>query len=129
MTARQAVIDALTAQVGPGLPLDGVRVIGYARTIDPPTTPTVLVRVDTVTPGGPLRQAWRTYGFALVLIPPTTEAGTADDELDAFLEDVLHAVEQAPDLTWTRAQRGTYQDTTYPAYEVTLDVPFTKETP
>lgn len=123
MTARQAVIDAVA-----GLELDGVNVIGYARNIDPPTKPTVLVRVDLVEPYPGLPDRNR-YTFGLVLIPTRSGPGSADDELDDLLEDVLHALDNAPDLTWTRAERGTYQDTTYPAYEVTLSVPFKKESP
>lgn len=132
MTARDEVVATLAAEAGPGLPLAGVAVIAYARNIDPPQVPTVLVRVDEVSPSVPSRDnpipnAWRTYGFALVLVPSTSEPGTADDELDALLEDVLYAIDQHDRLTWTKATRGTYQDTTYPAYEVALTVPFTKE--
>lgn len=127
MTARQAVVAALTAQTGAGQPLHGVRVVGYARNIDPPSKPTVMVRLDEAEPGAGAPNVWRRYAFALVVLPAKTHGSAADDELDALLEDVLYAIEQAPNLTWSKAARGTYQDNSYPAYEVTLSVPFTKE--
>lgn len=117
--ARQATIDAISA-------LDlGVDVQAYAdnRTI---TEPTVMVRVDRARPGAHPR-AWRSYDVALLVIAPKTEVGPADDQLDDLLEDVLLALEESPDLiTWTTAERAVYQDA-QPAYEVTLQVPVTKE--
>lgn len=127
MTARAEVIAALTAQVGPGLGLEGVNVIGYARSIAPPAKPTVLVRLDEVVPSPTNPQAENLHRYALVLIPTMTEPGNADDELEALLEDVLYAIFKAGNLTWSKATRGTYQDTTYPAFEVALDVPILKE--
>src|SRR5690349_17664967 len=117
----------LTALTDVGERLEGVNVIPYARNIDPPAVLTVMVRVDEVSPESPVPNAERTYGFALVLLPTKLEPGPADDELDGLLEDVLYAIDKHPQLTWSKATRATYQDTTYPAYEVTLAVPFTKE--
>ena len=127
MTARAAVIAALSTQVGPGLPLEGVDVIGYARSIDPPAVNTVLVRLDDVVPSPDNPQAENLHHYSLILLTPLTEPGAADDELEAFLEDVLFAVAKAGNLTWSKATRATYQGTNYPAFEVALDVPFLKE--
>ena len=128
MTARDEVVSALTAHTTAGKRLEGVNVIPFARSIDPPAKPTVLVRVDDVTPDrNPVPAVWRTYGFALILVPTQAEPGPADTELDALLEDVLYALDQDTQLTWTKATRATYQDTNYPAYQVDLVVPFTKE--
>lgn len=121
MTARNEVVTTLE-----GILPAGVEVKAYARSIDPPDVPTVLVRVDEVVPN-PLPQVWRGYQFALVLVPTKTDPGPADDELDGLLEDVLFAIDQSDTITWAKATRGTYQDTAYPAYEVTLNVPFSKE--
>lgn len=122
--ARQAVIDALTAQTQAGKPLAGALVMGYARGVDPASKPVVMVRLDEVVQS-PVPQVWRSYRFALVLIPTKSNPGPADDELDALLEAALFAVDRAPNLTWERAQRFTYDDGTYPSYEVTLTLPFT----
>lgn len=124
---RDLVTAGLTAQVGVGLPLEGVDVIAYSRSIDPPANPTVLVRLDEVEPHPEAPQALNLYHFALILIPTVSETGAADDELDDLLEDVLYAIFKAGNLTWSKAVRGTYQDTTYPAFEITLDVPINKE--
>lgn len=116
MTARSTLVAGLREF----LPSD-VRVMPYAEQIDPPRRPTVMVRIDVVQPLLNAPSAARTYQFALVLIPTKCDAGPADDELDRLLEDVLFALESdASPLTWSRAERGTYQGSTYPAYEVTV---------
>lgn len=124
---RDEVVDGLTVFITPGGPLEGVDVIAYARGIDPPAVQTVLVRLDEVVPHPKVPQELNLYRFALVLLPTKTVAGPADDELDGLLEDVLYAIHKTGNMTWSKATRGTYQDTTYPAFEVTLDVPFQKE--
>lgn len=123
MTAREEVISALT---GTGV-LDPAQVVGYARSIDPPSIPTCLVRLDDVVPSPDNPQAENLHHYSLILVPSMTETGPADDELEDFLEDVLYAIGKHGNLTWSKATRGTYQDTQYPAFEVALDVPFLKE--
>ena len=118
---RDLVVDALQATAP-----DGVQVEPYARVLDNVAKRTVMVRVDTVKPRRDVAQAHRTYGCAVLVIAPTTDAGPADDELDALLEDVLEAIELSPDLDWSEAKRATLDDI-WPAYEITLTVTTTKE--
>ena len=114
-TARGAILAAV-ADLLPAT----VNVIPYARHITPPSRPTVMIRVDLVRPG--VVQSARGYEAALVLIPSKDDpTGPADDELDALLEAVLDALDRAEDLTWSTAERATYQDSTNPAYEIKLD--------
>lgn len=115
MTARDLVVTSLS-----GLVPSGITVMAYARNIDAPAQDTVMVRIDEVTPSQYPR-AIRAYKFALLLIVPQTTPGTADDELDNFLEDVLTALDASTDLSWESAQRATYEEK-FPAYEVTLSV-------
>ena len=123
MSARAQV----TAAIDAAMP-DGVDVVGYARQIDPPARSTVMVRIDEVTRPAGLPTGCRAYKFALVCIAASTDpGGPADDELDGLLEDVLHALDVAPDLTWETASRAVYNDTN-PAYEVVLTVHTIKET-
>lgn len=119
---RQLVIDALADELPTTL-----RVVEYARQIDPPTVTTVMVRVDNVTPHPATPQAQRRYGFALIILAAKSDpTGPADDELDAALEDVLYAIERSQTLPqWTSAERAVYADTT-PAYQVNLPVDITK---
>ena len=124
MSARAQVQSVLALAMPPG-----VDVIGYARQIDAPSKPTVMVRIDEVTRPAGLPQGCRAYKFALVLIAALTDpGGSADDELDGLLEDVLHAVDTGTDLTWESASRAVYNDTN-PAYEVSLTVHTIKEIP
>lgn len=106
-----------------------VRVLAYARNIDSPTKDTVMVRLDEVAPATTSATFRRRYTFGLVLIVPSTDTtGKADERLDGLLEDVLHAIEQHPLLSWERAVRATYLDSTLPAYEITASVIHEKET-
>lgn len=114
MTARSEVVDALD----PLLP--GVTVLAYARNVDPPKKPLVMVRVDRVEPAPQVPNHNR-YTFALVLLATKNEPKHADDELDELLEQVIFAINSEDSvLTWTSAVRGTYENTSYPAYEVTV---------
>ena len=116
--ARDFLVDKLTV-LEPAF-----RVLPYARTIDPPRKPTVLVRVDRVEPAGEAgARRVRRYRYAVIIIPIKTNGDPAEDELDACLEDVLAAIDAAPDVTWEAAERGTWEDTAFPAYEVTVSVP------
>ena len=122
MSARVQVTEAIAVAMPPG-----VDVIGYARQIAPPARSTVMVRIDEVTRPAGLPQGCRAYKFALVLIAAQTDpGGPADDELDALLEDVLHALDTGSDLTWDTASRAVYNETN-PAYEVGLTVHTIKE--
>lgn len=116
----------LTALLSGSLPSD-VRVVPYARTIDPPSESTVMVRIDKVRPSKATGYA-NEYDFALVLVGAlTTPDGAADDELDALLEDVLYAISQPGNgVAFIEATRAVYAETN-PAYEVAVQVTFTKE--
>ena len=117
MSARTMV----TAAVDAAMP-DGVDVLPYAKQIDPPARSTVMVRVDEVTRPSDLPIGCRIYKFALVCVAAQTDpGGPADDELDGLLEDVLHALDVAPDLTWDTATRAVYAETN-PAFEVIVTV-------
>lgn len=120
MSARTAITAALQA----ALP-SGVVLLPYARQIDPPTSSTVMVRIDEVAPSR-VAEGLQDYTFALVCIAAKTTAGPADDELDNLLEDVLLMVTKADGLTWSKATRATY-DESNPAYEVTCVVTVNKE--
>lgn len=114
--ARQHVVQAL--QDG----LTGVTVIPYARGITP-AGPTVLVRVDQVTPvpQAPIA-GYRIYQVAVLVVTPLIDpTGPADDAADELLERVLAVVEATPDLTWSTAARVVVDDTLL-GYQVTLTI-------
>lgn len=100
------------------------RVLPYARKIDPPKKPTVLVRVDKIdpNPGAGARRV-RTYSYAVLVIPVKSTGDPAEDELDACVEDVLDVLDRAADVQWSTAARGTWDETDFPAYEITVTVP------
>jgi len=122
VSARGALTDALETLLPPD-----VAVIPYAKQIDPPAKSTVMLRLDKVRPST-ATNGHLDYDFALVLIAATTTTGTADDELEDLLSDVLFALEKDHGLavTWTEATRATYADTN-PAFEVPTTVTTAKE--
>ena len=111
---RSQVVAALSASAD----LTYATVIPYARDIDPPSKPTVMVRLDEVRPSG-AATTWNCR-FGLVLVTPQTTAGPADEELEGFLIDVLFALVQAEGLSWTNATRAIYNESN-PAFEVACD--------
>lgn len=116
-TPRSVIADRLAAL------LPGVRVEEFARNIDAPSRPTVMVRLDEVIPHPESPVAHRLYrATAIVLTAKVSPHGPADTELDALLEDTLHAIDSDDTLRWTRATRGVWLDTTLPAYEVAVEV-------
>lgn len=101
-----------------------VRVIPYARQVSPPDRPTVLVRFDGVAPAtGAGARRVRTYRFALLCVPGKVRAEAAEDEADALLEDVLAVLDDSPQVSWSTADRGLYEDTEIPSHEVTITLP------
>lgn len=125
MTAREEVDALLVAYLPPG-----VLVLPYAREIDPPSKPTVMLRLDKVRPSTDAN-GWLTYEYALVLLAAQTAAGPADDELEDLLLDVLFATDQASEagITWTEARRAAYppDNPSNPAFEVPITVTIKKE--
>lgn len=120
-TPRELIVEALTAAAP-----ETVSVVPYGDTASPQKRSQALVRIDEVAPEPTAPQAMRVYTYGIVLIASKTHPGAADDELDAALEDVLHAIDQAPGHTWERAVRATFEDTKIPAYEITVSVHITK---
>ena len=113
MSAARA---AIVAQVTPPLEAAGVKVEPYSRNtvVDENT---VMVRLDRVVKAPP----WRTYDAALLVLVPQQVPGNADDELDALLEDVLHALDRSR-VRWSTAARSVFETGAH-CYEVTLSVP------
>lgn len=120
MSARSLVVDALNAALD-----SDVVVIPYARNLDAILGPTVMVRIDSVTPSTQ-PQAWHLYEMSLCVVTALQDSLAAEAELDDLLLDVLFAVDQSDLPTWTVARRATFDDTLH-GYEVVLTVPVTKE--
>lgn len=128
-----AIIDtrtAIEASLRAALP-NTIDVIPYARNVDPPARPVVMVRLDVVRKSKSAGGLWDVEG-ALVLIAAKTAPGDGDDELDDLLSDVLIGLESdqvRAALNWTEATRGTYplDNPTNPAYSVAVNTHTVKE--
>lgn len=122
MLARDAVIGALTAAEL------GARIVDHsAAVLDAVDTRIVAVNTDTVVPttANPLH-AW-TWTFVLEVLVPFEDPKRAERELDQLLGKVLDAIDTAPGLTWTTAERGLYADRRH-KFDVTVTATFEKET-
>jgi hypothetical protein len=119
MTVRQelqALLEQSFPQPGP------VVVLPHSTQGDPPAKPTVMLRLDNVTPGA--ARGIRSYRYALVLLASSSEVEGSDVELEALVEDVLAALDRFdPNLAITIAEgkRGVYRGTT-PAFEIPVAV-------
>ena len=126
MLARDEVVNLLAAH----LP-EGIEVIPYARNIDPPSVPTVMVRIDRVRPSQIAGSLWD-VDVALILIATQVTPGPADIELDGLLQDVLFALGKTDiqnAIRWTEATRAVFgePEPTNPAYEVMANTQVQKE--
>jgi hypothetical protein len=117
-TPRAVIAERLAA----ALPAT-IRVEKYARNIDNPRRPTVMVRTDSVAPHPDAPTSHRTYTFTVISVTPKVDpAGPGDDQADETLEEVLSAIDTDDVMRWTRTARGTWLDTSLPAYETTVEV-------
>lgn len=128
-TTRDLIVSALTDTFA-GLGLTNIKVMPYARQIDPPDTDVVMVRVDEVRPSA-AAGGWLDYDIALVCVGANADpTGPGDDALDGLLADVLDALDSCTQLVWSKATRATYGPTpetqTNPAYEVSTTTTNTK---
>lgn len=129
MSARDEVVAAVTEL----LPEGYARVEKYAKEVDPPKKPLVMVRVDEIQPLPAAGAGARRYLMALLLLATRTEPGKADDQLEDLLDLVLWSIDRDDStLTWTSAKRATYKQSDgneYAAFEVSLDLPITVTDP
>lgn len=122
-TPREVIADRLAAS----LPAT-VRVEKYARNVDNPRRPTVMVRTDRVAPHPDAPTSHRTYTFTVLSVTPKIDPhGPGDDQADETLEDVLAAIDADDVMRWTGTARGTWLDTALPAYETTVEVVHTAQ--
>ena len=118
MSVRGIIADKVTAGlVSTGHDPASFRVRTDYRVVDGLEAPTVLVRLESLTPDPP---AWVTATVHLLVATPATED---EDELEAWLADVLAALstDDAHGILWTTATRVVLDDT-WPAWDITTTV-------
>lgn len=118
-TPRDLLAAVLVKSFPAGGPVDVQR---HPGAVDPPAKPTIMLRLDTVTPG--TVRGHRVYTYALVLLSTLTDPDASDDQLDTLLEQTLTALDSYDPnmaLTWAPATRGSYRLTT-PAFEIPVTV-------
>jgi hypothetical protein len=121
---RQIIEDALLATEALGVDVEP-----YAKTLDGLTKPVVMVRLDGITKTPAAGQGTRQYAATVLCVSPLTDDDAAgQDAVDQLVEDVLHAIDLAPLLTWSSASRVTVDDS-WPGWEVQLVPVPTKHTP
>lgn len=114
---RQTVLDAL-ADPDNGL-APGVLQLGYFAGVDNIDQDSVYVELVDVVPQRASGQWRRAYSVQLLAVVPLQDPQAGADAVDQLLEDVLHAIDLAPKLTWEKATRATLDDT-WPAWTVDL---------
>lgn len=125
VSVRTLVADALgRALADTGSP---VRVRDTLRALDGPQQPVAIVIATALTPA-PVRHAWYQGEVSVHVASPHDDPDRAEDDLDAALADVLHALDQpdAEGIIWTTARRGTL-DGKYPSWEITCTATILKD--
>ena len=128
MTARAIVAQKLAqGLLSSGVPGDAFIVKPYGATLDNLDRPLLMVIQTSAAPGA-VPGAWLDCSLRVVLAVPRTEPGAADDELDAWLLDVLGALEtdDTQGIRWSSATRSVL-DESWPSYDIELLVTLTKE--
>jgi hypothetical protein len=121
---RQIIEDALLATEALGVDVEP-----YARQLDGLTKPVVMVRLDSIAKASDVGPGRRSYGATVLVVSPLTDDDAAgQDAVDQLVEDVIHAIDLAPKITWTTARRVTVDDT-WPGWEVELKPVPTKHEP
>lgn len=80
----------------------------------------LVVAPTSVTPAS-VAYAAVTAQLDLFVLSATTAGDAAEDHLEALLDSVL-VVLDANQVTWTRAERSTFQEL-YPAYKIEMEIP------
>jgi len=115
--ARDLVHQELLAQLPAGYEVER-----WAPQLDNVQAPTLLLRVDTITPTPAAGMHARRYGFTVLAVHPTAGATVEDvAEVDALAEDVLHAIDVSRKLTWTDAKRVSVDDA-WAGWEVSVGI-------
>jgi hypothetical protein len=87
------------------------------------------VRLDSIAKASDVGPGRRSYGATVLVVSPLTDDDAAgQDAVDQLVEDVIHAIDLAPKITWTTARRVTVDDT-WPGWEVELKPVPTKHEP
>jgi len=93
----------------------------YAPQLDGVEGPVLLLALDHVEPRPQAGQHRRVYRAKVLAVAPVADVDLATtEEVDQLLEDVLHAIDQARNITWTQADRVSVDDT-WAGWEVTTE--------
>ena len=128
MTPRQIVaqklVQGLTAS---GVPETEYVVRAFGDGLDNLDRPMLMVIMASIAPGA-VPGSWLDCSMRVILAVPWTEPGRADEELDAWLLDVLAALEtdDTHGIRWSSAARSVL-DESWPSYDIELLVTLTKE--
>jgi hypothetical protein len=99
--------------------LPGVDVIEAPRADPPVERNRIVLAIRQVNPAD-VACPYARVSLDVWAVVPQTDPGGANDALDAFLGDVLGALDTMPHTTWTVADRGVFVDT-HPAYRVAVE--------
>lgn len=94
------------------------QVTGYPTVPDAVTRPTVMVWTQSMVPAEQINRDRLVVTLTLWVLTGRQDPATADDELDARLEDVLAVLHPLKWLAWTDAERGVLAET-FHGYQIT----------
>lgn len=83
--------------------------------------PTVIITLTKVEPNAGNPRGSRLVSYALTLLEPTLNPGTAASALDDKLFDLLTAIDSNPSLSWSSCERGAVGQNV--GWDVSLSVP------
>lgn len=121
MGVRADVAAALSAALVDDEDEPTAQVVGYTEAISPkPDAPVVVIGLKTVGPG--LVPGRRTAQLEVLCSVAKQNPGTADDDLEDLLGQVLDVLDDFDWALWTTAERATYLDEAFPAFVITVNI-------
>lgn len=110
----------LAEQLTPLLPR-GWKLVPYGVSLDHVAEPVVMIQQVSVTPTEQAPLAYHTITLAVVIVSPITLEESAEDAIDANVNELLFALDELESLSWSNATKETYAETNL-SYRVDVDI-------
>lgn len=119
--------DILIEQLKPLLPAKW-KLIPYNTNLDELSQTVVMISIQSIERAPAAPQSHRLYSATLTILTPLS-IGTerADDGIDDDLIDLLNAVDELPNVKWTKAERGLGNNSNNLGFDITLEVTYRKD--
>lgn len=94
----------------------------HSTSLDALSTTTLVLTLEDITRMPESPKTWRNVTYTLTILDPSTNPAQRENSLDDSIVELLNAIDDIPDLAWSKAQRGTVGVNL--GFDVSLQFPF-----